>query len=363
MATISSDRSTTTSTTARPVRYRFVDDLRGIAAVAVVLAHTVWLLPGGFWGQIDGRVGVEAFFTLSGFVMAALLAGKTVDARYGTGFLLKRSVRLDPPYWFVIVLEIVVLAVVWSEPLPDLRTLALNVVYLQELTDVSSIVFVAWTLCLELQFYVVLIVLYGVVRVLPWSLWTSRAVVFGPLAVLSVLVGLEPWSLPVVDTLAHTDGFFVGWWFSFFVGMLVHWVLFEGMPWPPAAVLPLGIIALVLFAGVDLVPAPGIDHANPTPLVGIGTAALLAFASRSALLERGLENPVTTYLGKISYSLYLVHIAVGTNLLYLVNEHLGDDASVMVPAFVLAWIVSIGSAHLLHRWVEQPAHRLSRRIG
>ena len=72
---------------------------------------------------------------------------------------------------------------------------------------------------------------------------------------------------------------------------------------------------------------------------------------------------MTTYLGKISYSLYLVHIAVGTNLLYFANEQLGDGAVAMVPAFVAAWIVSIGSAHLLHRWIEQPAQRLSRRIG
>ena len=97
-------------------RFVFVDGLRGIAAMSVVLFHAVegnhitalyaalplpLALPLRY-----GNYGVAIFFVLSGFVIAHSLSSKNMTVGAAGCFMLKRSVRLDPPYWFAILLVI-----------------------------------------------------------------------------------------------------------------------------------------------------------------------------------------------------------------------------------------------------------------
>lgn len=78
----------------------FVDALRGVAALAVALFH--------FSGQLSsplalafksyGWLGVDVFFVLSGFVISLSLQGKGYALKDFPAFLLRRLVRLEPPY-------------------------------------------------------------------------------------------------------------------------------------------------------------------------------------------------------------------------------------------------------------------------
>src|SRR5436305_2409824 len=96
-----------------PGRFVFVDAVRGIAALAVAWHHiTLWgpleahsarLLP-EFALSIarNGQYGVQMFFVISGFVIAYSIRGARVTPTYLGGFALRRSIRLDPPYWTAI---------------------------------------------------------------------------------------------------------------------------------------------------------------------------------------------------------------------------------------------------------------------
>src|SRR5208282_311558 len=90
-------------------RFLLVDALRGIAAMSVVVFHLaeghhvdqfmtvapVWLIT-----VIEhGDLGVAIFFVLSGFVIAHSLYGRNVTLSLAGRFMLRRSLRLDPPYW------------------------------------------------------------------------------------------------------------------------------------------------------------------------------------------------------------------------------------------------------------------------
>src|SRR4051812_27315220 len=96
-------------------RFVFIDALRGIAAIAVMLFHLdanqllqtlLTSIPVLFATVIrQGFLGVQIFFVLSGFVVAHTAATDDVNLRYVGRFMLRRSIRLDPTYWAAIVLE------------------------------------------------------------------------------------------------------------------------------------------------------------------------------------------------------------------------------------------------------------------
>ena len=74
---------------------------------------------------------------------------------------------------------------------------------------------------------------------------------------------------------------------------------------------------------------------------------------------------VLQYLGRISYSLYLVHMLVGTPLVRFGLRHLPAHGKGFGPAMiliVLALAVSIVAAHIMYFVVERPAVRWSHRF-
>ena len=124
----------------RAGRHGGLDAVRLAAALLVFVAH-VGLAVGdnGRWLHVSGFVGVLLFFMLSGYLIP------TVYARGGPYFR-RRLLRIWPAYWFAVV----GLALLTGYPL-DLRTLLM----LQPIDVREFDVFlgVAWTLRLELVFY------------------------------------------------------------------------------------------------------------------------------------------------------------------------------------------------------------------
>jgi len=90
-------------------RLTHIDALRGIATIWVVLFHEV--KAGPLWEAIPtvpralfewGHLGVAIFFALSGFVIARSLGNQNLDRSSSGRFLVRRYVRLLPPYYFSI---------------------------------------------------------------------------------------------------------------------------------------------------------------------------------------------------------------------------------------------------------------------
>lgn len=342
-------------TNGAPIRYGLVDDLRGLAALAVVLSHTTWLLPEPWPALEIARLGVEVFFVISGFVMAYTLERQQVTGRFAFGFMVRRSIRLDPPYWCIIAVELIVVAVFWSAPRPSLRDLAINMIYLQDLANVPSIVFVAWTLCIELQFYLVFALALVLVRRLPFDRWMSRVVVFLPLFAVSLLLGVTEWWVPGIWRL-NVTGLFLDVWYLFFLGVIVKWVVIDRAHWALGVAGP----ALVLVTGVGS-GAEFFPYEDLSSFFGALVALGLMAAGATALFRHGLGLGVVDYLSRISYSLYLTHVTIGTNLIYFVQERTGPAATPMWLAAIAAIGLSIVAAHLLYVCVERPSVDLAKR--
>ena len=94
-------------------RFRFLDGLRGIAALSVLIHHAfhgsefktalTGLLGHGVerFTSVCDR-GVQIFFVLSGFVIAYSIREMNVSPRNALNFILRRQIRLDPAFWLVL---------------------------------------------------------------------------------------------------------------------------------------------------------------------------------------------------------------------------------------------------------------------
>ncbi|MBY0528506.1 MAG: acyltransferase [Gemmataceae bacterium] len=338
-------------------RFAYIDALRGIAACWVLLYHLGFpLLPwlGPFRHVFErGWLGVDVFFVLSGFVIAYNLRDAAVTPSYIGRFALRRSLRLDPPYWTMIFLTYAIILLrhgTFAERTgtADAVVLATNLCYANKFAGCPIIVSVGWTLCLEVQFYLVFVLLTGLAqRIGRTGLreTPARLFVFLPLALLSIgnVCGLVP--CPIA-------GLFLPSWYAFFLGVIAAWFVFGRVSagW---------LIGAVATAGGLLL------HQWDTRIfVALLTASSIVAVARLGRLHDLLGGAVFQYLGRISYSLYLIHFLIGE----LVRDW-GAPFTERLPQpwgdalLVLASIVaSFGAAHLLHVLVELPSVRLSKCI-
>lgn len=340
-------------------RYAFVDALRGVAALAVVLYHVYSknLLPMSGYRLPEplhaigsnGNLGVYIFFVISGFVIAQSIRGAAITPRFVGWFALRRSLRLDPPYWATIA-AMIALSYASARlqrdhaplPLPTWDAVVAHLFYLQGFLGYPQIVGVFWTLCYELQFYLVLVVLTGVWQWLRPALRTPW-VVFGPLWVASL------WCITRSPDPIDEPLFVYGWPY-FFLGVVVNWAHHGDEPPRVLAIVAAGTAALLpsvpLRAGIALVTA----------------AAIYQVAVSGKLTSLTLGRPLQ-YLGRISYSLYLVHMLVGTPLVRFGLRHLGPvHFTTAVVLTCLGVAASVAAAHVMYVVIERPAVRWSHRL-
>lgn len=353
-------------------RMVFLDGLRGIACVGVLLCHLFvpeisaisaslkTVIPAWVPALLQhGDLGVEVFFVLSGFVIAYSLRDHRVSGSLAWRFAVRRSLRLDPPYLFTLVLAIGVWAVVFRDSFYEVGEkfegapgILANAFYLQDILRYPAIFSVAWTLCLEIQFYLAFVLLAGIAQWLrdriagravagaPRSQWLAPLMVFMPLGLLSFAM----WYLGLA---AFT---FPGTWFRFFLGVLVFWTIAGRMP--RAALY--GFTALLLVVSFVTRDIRG------------GTAALTAgvifLVGVSGQLTQWLSGRLWQYLGRISYSLYLLHVVIGIPFINWIWAVVPQSAAMALALFPAGIVVSVAFAHLFHVFFERPSLALSRLI-
>lgn len=316
-----------------------LDALRGIAALAVCWYHfthgNATFLPDGLLKSSGtyGWLGVEMFFVISGFIIPyALHRGGYRVRDYGT-FILKRIIRLDPPYLAAI--GILIALGYTSTAMPGFRGAPFAPSFVQVLLHLGCVnVFfgypwlnpVFWTLAIELQYYLLVGLLFPLVA---QRSFVVRAAIFGGFAAAAFL-------LPAGQFVFH-------WLFLFMLGMT-------------AFHLKVGILARRQFIAWVTVLALGAWSVSGLSIAvtGMATALLLG------LFETNL-SPAVLFFGHISYSLYLLHVPIGGRVINF-GERLVHTLSGKVAVLGLAWAASIAASWLLYRFVERPAQQWSSRI-
>jgi len=337
-----------------------VDGLRAVATLSVVLCHSIgfWALPAAesdvmAWladhaYRLEG--GVDVFFVLSGFVIAFSIRNRHVTPGFIGRFALRRSVRLDPPYWVAIALTLALIALRQAvgndpQPFPPLASIGLHLVYAHRFFGYEHIDAVFWTLCLEVQFYLLFIVALCLLQRVERG---RRKFVGDTLACLTVLALAWPVAFPDYE---RTAVFFLPHFWKFLLGATLMWTWLGRVS--------RGAMPLVL--GLCLVVSMAVGHQGM--IVAALAGVLLAVAAHRQQLYRWLNHRWLIGLGLISYSLYLVHLPVHDVMLAIQKRLAPDSPAVAVACFLVYVALSLGVAALMYRWVELPAIRLARRVA
>ena len=93
-------------------------------------------------------------------------------------------------------------------------------------------------------------------------------------------------------------------------------------------------------------------------LRGAGALGVIIFALGIKNFSATLGHSIFVWLGRISYSLYLLHIPI----LYVLRQTIGESWGVLETSIVLI-VLSLLFAEMSARWVEEPFIRLGKKLS
>ena len=350
------------------LRRGFRPEIQGLRAVAVLLVIAYHLYPNRVSG---GYVGVDVFFVLSGYLITAHLVRDAADGRRPSllRFWARRIRRLLPASLLVLAVSLV-LAYVWlPRSLWDesLRHITMSALYVEnwalaaDAVDYSAmgndptLVQHYWSLSVEEQFYLVwpLLVVAAVLVVRRWA----RATLPVTLAVFLGTVTLASFAYSLVATSSDAAwAYFVtptrAWEFG--IGALIALLGSAPEGWWRDREVPrvlagwLGLAA-ILWAGLaldDSTPFPGWIAA--VPVLGTAAVVLAGSGGSRAAAARPLSWRPMTFVGDISYSMYLWHWPLIVVLPFVTGSDLRtrDKIGILLASVLLSWACT--------RWVEDP---------
>jgi peptidoglycan/LPS O-acetylase OafA/YrhL len=332
-----------------------LDALRFLAFFAVLFHHIYVTNPYLSIVSRAGGFGVSLFFLLSAYLITELLLRErekagTVDWRK---FFVRRALRIWPLYFGALVAAAILSLVKrnywvsWTA-LAEMSVFVVN--WFRVGNDCGAMIRHLWTISIEEQFYMLWapVMKFGGAR-LAWFL--SGAFIAGAIAWMFAFSsqGWKLWDATPVEFL------------FFAAGALLALVLHRKTLRIHAGVRVIFAAAsLASFVIATVIGKVGTDFVTGTrPLIGFGCAAIGCVALFLAVL--GMNFPGwLTYLGKISYGLYVYHIAA-LNFAGHVTAH--SRIGYWPVTLVLALALCIGISHLSYQHFETPFLRIKERFA
>jgi peptidoglycan/LPS O-acetylase OafA/YrhL len=340
-----------------------IQGLRALAVVAVIVNHVLAWPSGGF-------AGVDVFFVISGFLITGLLLRD--HERHGTislaGFYARRIRRIVPAALTVIVVTAAVgyflfnrargMSTIWDGVysllfVANWRYTVLGTDYFRA-SDPASPLQHYWSLSVEEQFYLVWPWLVIVVLAIAVKLLRSQARARVALGVVMAALVAVSFLYAVQQTASAPEA-------AYFSTFSRAWELGAGALLAIAAAilakLPTGIRFVAGWLGLLALLWSFVLVTDSTPFPGPGAA--LAVGATMLIIVGGiggrqrylfvLDNPVSVYIGTLSYSLYLWHFPVLTFVLLLMPEQTPTVTAIILGLTV---VVSMIAFYL----IEQPFH-------
>lgn len=332
-------------------RWPGLDGLRGIAAAVVVLFHAQ------FGVAVNGYVGVDVFFALSGFLITSILLkelGRRGRVRFGR-FYLRRLLRLYPAL-VVTCLLVVTVGLASGNGVEYAVGAAAALAYISNwwmyTGNPAPLLEHTWTLAIEEHFYFLwpplLIALFSRRRVVQIAGATLIAV--------ALVLLFTPWA----ESIRHVRGTYLR-GFPIALGAVLAIVLHRwGSRLPTRALAVAGGLALVALLAVLLMPyrlpEPWLTGPNSIPaaltLVVVASVVLVPASAGATVLTWA---PLR-WLGGISYGLYLYHFPILQALRHHVD--IGPEWGRMLIGVAASLLVAWAS----FKWVEEPFLQLKERL-
>ncbi|MCX2492587.1 acyltransferase [Pedobacter sp. PF22-3] len=227
-----------------------------------------------------GQLGVAVFFTISGFIIPYSLWTSDYKLKNFSTYILKRSIRIDPPY-----LAVILICLMLGYQF-DFKKFILHLFYLIPFSNYDWYQGTFWTLGIEFQFYIFIGLFFPFIK-----------------------KGNLYFLIPILLAFSFT-GYFLNLHNGYnFIFRHIHYFVF-------------GIIALlykkkrisVIMTQFLLMTLTIYLCVNVSILTGF-----IGFIASQFIINFNFQNKITNFLGKISYSLYLIHPLIGECVIRLLK--------------------------------------------
>jgi peptidoglycan/LPS O-acetylase OafA/YrhL len=341
-----------------------LDSLRGLAALVVVFHHFVLLGDPMSYAKlvshvmINGHSAVVLFFVLSGFVLALPIARGT--AQPYTAYLVRRVCRIYLPYLAALSLALTCdylfhkrqilspfVASAWSVPV-SFRLVAqhMGFVGVYDYTQVNP---AFWSLVHEMRISLVFppfcIALYRL-RLAPAFLLLAALTCLG-----TVLSMQMPSQARTFVTIHYLAVFGLGALLARNLSQIASWYTTLGRLTKVAA----AFLGAVLYVSRTEGMALRIGSLADVP-VALGATLLVILVLNSVTLKALLALGLPRFLGRISYSLYLIHVTV----LFVLLHFFAGNRPLLLAIYLAG---AIACAHILWKFVEQPSIQLGKSLS
>ncbi len=327
---------------------RVLNTIRGLAALIVVISHysneTDFL--NKILGVGAGKIGVMIFFLLSGFLLSMIYLNQPSHSTNIKKYLVYRVARVVPLFYFVVIVSFVLCALTGvghHYSILNVNSLLTHLLFLEGFS-------VLWTVPVEIQFYVIFIAIW-------WFYSRYKAVT---VLVMAIVILTLFWFAPQ---------------FGFkFLGNYINFNIFKSIPF--------FLVGMIL--GVYYKPLQKLPKSN---WFGLGICfvflvypsiysvlfrvqlsvwySLITLAAVSVFFiswvfmisgnSRLFSNRVGDYLGKISYSMYLLHLPILSFFLSVFDGF--NSHYLLLPLFVVTVLLVSAASY---KYIEQPSKKFIR---
>jgi len=300
------------------------------------------------WLYFDARLAVQAFLVVGGFLAARSLIPRpdrpapVIDRQNLLRILWSRYARLAPVY--VIALALAVAAAIIARRLIDdpdtpdpasFAQLLAHVFLLNDILHLPALSAGVWYVAVDFQLYALLAtIVWMAQRTGKWIKVPTQYLVVAPcigLFLLSLLwINLDP-------SFDQWGPYFFG---AYALGILVQW-----SSDPARRRLWLAVIACSIALALAVSWRDSIA-------VAAGTACLLALGTNVGWVMTQYGRGLVSGLGRISYSVFLIHYPVCLLIGALIGRIWPENISLSVAGLLVSWLASLAAGAALHRTVE-----------
>lgn len=344
----------------------YIDALRGIAILGVIMVHTNQYGRPSLNIFNNGRFGVQLFFVASAFTLFlsfnSRLGKEKSPAR---NFFIRRFFRIAPMYYLVgigyYLLQNGLGPRYWlgNETHITIWNILSNFFFVHGINPcwMNSLVPGGWSITVEMTFYAILPFLFSKIKNI------DHAVNFFILSIfVSAVFAFLIKGIPFYDPNQHLWNEFLSIYFPtqlpiFAMGIILFFIVDNDKK--HVRVKGGGLLALALMFLFQLMIGHGIFQ--PSVIYGVGFLILGVSLSRYRFVI--FVNPIVAYIGRISFSMYLTHFAVLFWLTYFnfVDLAQNDLVNYFVRYFIVL-LITILLSTLTYNIIEVPFQGIGRQI-
>ena len=326
-------------------RVKELDALRGLAALMVMWYHFTAFRPQASLGFTYGLTGVDLFFMISGFVIFMSLT----HVKNSLQFVVNRISRLYPTYWACVTITFLSLIVfnLINFNGAEITTYLGNLTMFQFYLNIGDIDDSYWTLIIEMTFYIAMLALFHFKK-----LSYLNMIALSLMGIVTIC-GLYFFENEIVKNTLNTCQLLQ--YIPLFLGGITFYKLYyqKEKQFQNYAVLIACLVCQIL----------SYNYSNrfngAISIIEYSIILMIYFGFFLGVIHHKLSfivNPVTVFLGKISFAVYLLHQAIATQILipYFMNDLQLDF---WTASLLLAMPIIIITATLVTYFIEIPLGR------